>query len=303
MMYHPFRHLGLKALSVAIAALLWLSVSGEQIVERSLRVPLELQNNPASLELVDNPPTGVDVRVRGASGVLSHLAPGDIVAVLDLTLARPGRRLFPLAPERVHGPAGIDVVQVSPSTIALEFERSTTRSVRVMPPVEGQPAQGYEIGTIRCQPEFADVVGPDTVLRQLNKVITEPIVVTGATRPVREAVTMGVAVAGLRLKTPGKATVTVDILPLPVERVVRGVPIRLRNLSPRLAGTVTPAGVTIDLKGPKEIVESLVSESVAAFVDLAGVRPGRYNLQVQVEPPQRVEILHVAPATVVARIR
>jgi hypothetical protein len=303
MMYHPFRHLGLKALSVAIAVLLWLSVSGEQIVERSLRVPLELQNNPVSLELVDIPPPGVDVRVRGASGLLSHLAPGDIVAVLDLALARPGRRLFPLTPDRVRGPAGIDVAQVSPSTIALEFERSATRSVRVAPSIEGQPAQGYEIEDVRCQPESADVVGPDTVLRQLNKVITEPILVAGATGPIRETVTMGVAVPGLRLKTPGKATVTVNIRPLPVQRVIRGVPIRLRNLAPRLAGQLTPADVTIDLKGPREIVESLASESIAAFVDLAGLRPGRYNLQVHVEPPQRVEILRVEPATVVARIK
>jgi hypothetical protein len=303
MMYHPFRHLGLKALSVGIAVLLWLSVSGEQIVERSLRVPLELQNNPASLELVDIPPPGVDVRVRGASGLLSHLAPGDIVAVLDLALARPGRRLFPLTPDRVRGPAGLDVAQVSPSTIALEFERSATRSVRVAPSIEGQPAQGYEIENVRCQPESADVVGPDTVLRQLNKVITEPILVAGATGPIRETVTMGVAVPGLRLKTPGKATVTVNIRPLPVQRVIRGVPIRLRNLASRLAGQLTPADVTIDLKGPREIVESLASESVAAFVDLAGLRPGRYNLQVHVEPPQRVEILRVEPATVVARIK
>lgn len=302
-MYHPFRHLGLKALSVGIAVLLWLSVSGEQIVERSLRVPLELQNNPASLELVDIPPPGVDVRVRGASGLLSRLAPGDIVAVLDLTPARPGRRLFPLTPDRVRGPAGIDVAQVSPSTIALEFERSATRSVRVAPSIEGEPAQGYAIEAVRCQPESADVVGPDTVLRQLNKVITEPILVAGATGPIRETVTMGVAVPGLRLKTPGKATVTVDIRPLPVQRVIRDVPIRLRNLSPRLAGQLTPTDVMIDLKGPREIVESLASESVAAFVDLAGLRPGRYNLQVHVEPPQRVEILRVEPATVVARIK
>jgi hypothetical protein len=39
MAYNPFRHFGLKALSVVIAALLWVLVGGEKIVERSLRVP------------------------------------------------------------------------------------------------------------------------------------------------------------------------------------------------------------------------------------------------------------------------
>ena len=124
MIYHPFRHLGLKALSVAVALLLWLSVSGEQVVERSLRVPLELQNVPEKLELVDMPPSTVDVRVRGASGLLGHLAPGDMTAVIDLSSARPGRRIFPLTPDRVNGPAGVQVGQVGPPTIVLDFERS-----------------------------------------------------------------------------------------------------------------------------------------------------------------------------------
>lgn len=303
MIHHPFRHLGLKALSVGIAVLLWLSVSGEQIVERSLRVPLELQNIPETLELVDIPPPTVDVRVRGPSGLLSHVGAGDIVAVLDLSPARPGRRLFPLTPDRVHGPFGLDVAQVSPSTIALEFERSATRSVRVMPTIEGQPAPGYEIEGVTCQPESADVVGPDSVVQQLNRVITEPISVAGATGPVRETVTMGVAAPGLRLKTAGKATVTVNIRPLPVERAIRGVPIRLRNLPTYLAGQVTPPEVTVEVKGAKEIVEPLASETFVAFVDLAGLGRGRYNLLVHVEPPQSVEILRVEPATVVARIK
>jgi hypothetical protein len=303
MIYHPFRHLGLKALSVAIAVLVWLSVSGEQIVERSLRVPLELQNIPDKLEIVDVPPPAIDIRVRGASGLLSHLAPGDVVAVIDLSLARPGRRLFPLTPDRVRGPAGVQVGQVSPSTIALEFQRSATRSVRVIPPIEGQPAPGYEMQGYTCQPESVEVVGPDTLLRQLNRVITDPILVAGATASVRETVTMGVAAPGLRLQTPGKATVIVTIRPVPIERTIRGVPIRLRNVRPDLAGQVTPAEVTIDVKGAKEIVEGLTSEALAASVDLAGRGPGRYNLQVQVAPRQRVDVLRIEPTTVIARIR
>ncbi len=303
MTYHPFRNLGLKALSVAIALLIWLSVSGEQIVERSLRVPLELQNIPDKLELVDIPPPAVDVRVRGASGLLSHLASGDIVAVLDLSSARPGRRLFPLTLDRVRGPSGVQVGQVSPSTIWLEFQQSGTRMVRVEPQTEGRPASGYAIESISCQPESVEVVGPETLLEQLSRVMTEPISVAGATRSVRETVTMGVAAPGLRLKTPGKAVVTVNIEPVPLTRSIRGVPVRLRNLAPRRAGQATPAEVTIDVKGTKEAVEGLTAEALAASVDLAGLRPGRYNLRVSLVAPPRVDVLRVEPANVVVRIK
>ena len=303
MRFHPFRNLGLKALSVVIALLVWLSISGEQIVERSLRVPLELQNIPGQLELVDVPPPTVDVRVRGASGLLSHLAPGDIVAVLDLSGARPGRRLFPLTTDRVHGPSGVDVAQVSPSTVALEFQRTGSRMVRVAPNVEGQPATGYTVERTTCEPDSVEVVGPDTVLRQLTRVITEPVSIAGALGPVREVVTLGVAVPGLRLRTPGKATVTVDIRPLPVERVIKGVALRVRNVPPQRAASVVPVELSVDVKGPKDVVEGLTSEAFAAWVDLAALRPGRYNLQVHLEPPQRVDVVRVDPATAVVRIK
>ncbi len=78
-------------MSIALAALLWLVVSGEQIVERALRIPLEFTNLPRSLELIGEPPNVVDVRVRGSSGALSRIGPGELVAVLDLRAPGPGR--------------------------------------------------------------------------------------------------------------------------------------------------------------------------------------------------------------------
>ena len=73
------RHVGLKVVSVVLAALLWLLVSGEQTVERALRVPLEFTNLPPQLELVGAPPAVVDVRVRGSSGTLGRVAAGELV--------------------------------------------------------------------------------------------------------------------------------------------------------------------------------------------------------------------------------
>src|SRR5207244_2253384 len=120
MAYTGFRqHLGLKFVSIALAALLWIAVSGEQTVERSLRIPLEFTNLPSQLEAVGEPPTVVDVRVRGSSGALNRIAAGELVAVLDLRSARAGQRLFHLGGDDVRTPFGVDVVQVNPSTVSM----------------------------------------------------------------------------------------------------------------------------------------------------------------------------------------
>lgn len=213
MAYHPFRNLGLKFLSLGIAALLWLVVAGERVVERVMRAPVEMQNLPEGLEIVGNPPDTVEVRLRGPSGALSRISAGDMAAVIDLQTARPGRRLFHLTQSNVSVPYGTEVVQVGPSTLTLEFEMTAVRTVPVEPDVEGRPAIGYEVTRITSEPASVEIAGPATAVQRLQAAVTEPVSVQDQTRSVREVVTIGVPDSSLRLKSPQSAVVTVTIAP------------------------------------------------------------------------------------------
>src|SRR5688572_5954040 len=215
-----FRHVGMKLLSVALAVLLWMVIAGEETVERGLRVPLELQQFPPGLELLGDLPTTADVRVRGASGTLSRLSPGDIVAVLDLGGARPGERLFPLTPEQVRAPFGVEVVQVTPPTVAVVFETTASRSVPIKPAIEGKPAAGFVVGKIATDPPSGEIVGPESAVRRATEALTEPVSVAGARSLVQESVTVGTLDPALRFKTLRTATVTVEIVPAPLEQTV-----------------------------------------------------------------------------------
>src|SRR4051812_281395 len=213
MAYHPFRNIGLKFLSTLVAILLWLVVAGERVVERVMRAPVEFQNLPAGLELVGDPPDTIEVRLRGSSGALSRVGAGDMSAVIDLATARPGKRLFHITQNQVNVPYGIDIVQVGPSTLTMEFELSAIRRVKVEPDVSGDPAPGFEVTHITSDPDSVEVAGPETALKSLRAAITEPVTITDQTRSVREVVTIGVPDATLRLRTPQTAIVTVTISP------------------------------------------------------------------------------------------
>ncbi len=209
-----FRNLGLKLLSVCVASLLWLVVAGERVVERVLRVPVEFQNLPADLEIVGNPPDMVEVRVRGGSGTLNRLDSGDLSLVLDLMTARTGRRLYHLAPGQVKAPYAVEVIQVSPSSVTIEFETTGVRVVRVNPAIEGTPAEGFEVVSVESVPATVEVAGPESALLALGEAITEPVSIAGQSRTVREIVTVGVADASIRVRAPQTATVTVTIAPV-----------------------------------------------------------------------------------------
>ena len=107
-----------------------------------MRVPIEFQNLPQGLEIVGDPPEDVDVRLRGSSGALGRLSPGDMSAVIDLRHARPGRRLFHLTASEIHVPYGIDVVQVAPATLPIGFENSIVRIVEGAAVDRRQPGAG-----------------------------------------------------------------------------------------------------------------------------------------------------------------
>ena len=296
-MYHPFRNVGQKLLAMGLAFVLWLAIAGEPIVERSLRVPLEFQNVPSDIELVGEPPTTVEVRVRGASTALTRLAPGAVVAVLDLKEARPGRRLFHLEPEAVRAPFGIEVAHVLPVTIPVLLERTGARVVPVLPSVEGNPAPGYVLGRITSDPATVEVLGPESQLRRRGEAITEPVSVERQSSVVRETVRIGVSNPALRLAQPRTALITVEIVPAPLERTLAAVPVRARNLSERLSARITPPVVAVTVRGSAEAMRDLTTLALVAYVDLTGLGSGRYNLPARVEATA-LGTTRIEPATV-----
>ena len=297
-MYSPFRHLGLKVVAVALAALLWLIVAGDHLVERSMRVPLEFRNIPNELEIVGDPPTAVDVRLRGSSSQLARLEPREIVAVLDLTGARPGSRMFHLRNDEVRAPYGVDVAQVVPGTIALDLEKSGRRTVPIVPALDGEPAPGFVVGKVTSDPPSVEVAGPESRLKQLTAATTEPIAVEGRKEKFSDEVTVGVTDSAVRLVQAQNTRVSVEVLPAPVERELAGVAIRMRNLAQGLSATVQPTLTRVSVRGRREALNELRPGSIEAFVDLAGLGPGRYNLQVQVDPSQAFGTSSIDPAVV-----
>jgi YbbR domain-containing protein len=304
MAYHPFRHLGLKFVALVLATLLWLTVAGEHVVERILRVPVEFRNIPVHLEVVGNPPDSVEVRLRGSSALLSRLQPGEVVAMVDLQLARPGSRLFPIRHEEVRSPYGVQVAQVLPGTLGIELEKTAMRNVPVVAQLDGEPAPGFVIGTRTAEPAMVEIAGPESRVKKIANATTEPVSVDGARGNVRDVVAVGLIDASLRLTKPQSVTVIVDILPAPVDRELKGVLVRARNLGNGLAAPeVRPPSVRLVVRGRRDALAAVQPETVDAFVDLAGLGPGRYNLRVRVDPSQQFGVDEITPTTVDVTIR
>jgi YbbR domain-containing protein len=297
-----FGNIWLKLLSLGLALLLWMVVSGEETVERGLRVPLELTQMPAGLELLGDVPATVDVRVRGASGTLSRVASGDVVAVLDLHSAQSGRRPFPLTPDQVRVPFGVEIVQVQPSAVTMAFEPSASRDVLVAPAIDGHPAPGFVVGPLSADPRVVEVIGPESAVKRATEVVTEPVSVTGARSHVKQEVILGLLDPALRLKTARSAMVTVQILPAPLERTLRNQPVHLRNLGPHMQAEAVPPAIELTVRGNRDALGRVVADDFTAFIDLAGLGPGQYSLTVHADSSRDAGVTRLTPESGHVRI-
>src|SRR5919206_2929866 len=136
----------LKLLSLAIALVLWLMVTGQnQPVTAHVNVQLNFIR-PQSLEISNDPPRTVDVMLTGSRNKLDDLTSLDLVATVDISDQRAGERVVRLADKaQIPLPQGIKVDGFQPSAIPVRLEEIVERQVSIEPKLEGKPDDGFEV--------------------------------------------------------------------------------------------------------------------------------------------------------------
>ena len=210
-------------LSVLAAFMLWYVLSAQRTREisvRGVRAQLTLVNIPSNLVLVSGVPDTVSVQLRGPlSRALDPRAPLEVL--LDLSSAQPGTNSHPINASDIPLPPEVEVVSVEPAAISLELERRQTLNVALRPVVEGTPATGFALVSVRVVPEQVAIQGPESRLDGVDFVETTPISVEGATGPVEAMVQ--------------------PVLPDPLLRLLSAVPVQvLVQIEPRVAPTPAP---------------------------------------------------------------
>ena len=177
-----YDNLGLKLLSLVLAAVLWAVVLGEQKVEVTVNVPVRL-DVPQRLLLVNDPADTLEVRLRGPKTLVTSVTAREIsVGEWPVKLTE-GENTIPIREALIRVPRGIQVVDVSPRRVRIVLERAVERDVEISPRVEGSPPDGYVVRQVTANPSRVRMVGPAGELARITRVRTLPISVMGHKAP------------------------------------------------------------------------------------------------------------------------
>jgi hypothetical protein len=115
------RRLPLMAASLALAVGFWFFVAVREKVEVGYLVPLVFEGFPARLVIDGAPLEAVYVRLRGPREKVEAIDPQQLRVHVDLSKARAGNNILPLATPMVVVPRGVAVVGISPPAVNLKF--------------------------------------------------------------------------------------------------------------------------------------------------------------------------------------
>ena len=211
-----FRNLGTKLLALAIAVLVWFVFSAQQrerISERTYRIPLSVANVPAQALIASPLPPIVEVRLSGPFTALRQLDPGKLEAVIDLTGAPLGERIYRLDPEDINVPQQVEVIAITPSEIRVALDAATEKVLPIVAPLTGAPAPGYEVGQVLVEPPVARLIGPSSALSRMTSVQTDPVSVAERAADFSVPATVIAEAPGVRVKEGQVVTVTVRLRP------------------------------------------------------------------------------------------
>lgn len=176
-------NLGLKALSLAVAVLLWLATVGGGNVTTAVAVPIQYRNLPTNLEISSELVDSAYVELRGASDRLSGSSLANALVVLDLAAQdRPGERTYSILDDNIQLPPGVEFLRAIPSQIRLKLEPRVSRETLVMVRYAPKIPNGWDIQAQQVSPQTVKVVGPESHVQSVDRVQTDPIEL----RPVAE---------------------------------------------------------------------------------------------------------------------
>lgn len=190
-------------------------------------------------------------------------------------------------------------VDFDPPSVHVRIEvavAGTTRTVAVVPVVEGTPAAGYAIGAVRVQPVSVVISGPRSLLETIEQLETRPVSVDGARADLTETVALDLP-DGVSVEGSETVRVSISVAALTGSRTY-SVAVVLTGISDASSYTLSSGSVLVTISGTLVSLNALDGSSLQAVGDVAGLGEGVHIVALGVAVPGALTVTGVSPSTV-----
>ncbi len=298
-----------KFIALSFSLLVYFTVQakiGVESVVDNVNVRVKM---PASLIMLDDRTPKVSVRIKGNERKIKQVSPSnlEIEVAVDETRFIPGEPYtLAILPSNVKTDIdGVSIVDVKPSQLTLDIDRTKTRTVQVRPKFTpgAKLPDGYTTGKITMNPPECRLTGPVSIVDRIEYLTTDPIPVDNTTSESFEyKCTIALNHKAIKI-SPSEVIAQVEIIKEFENRLYRAVPIRLlmppeeKNLTAEL---ITSPHTDITITGLKTTVEIMKKDELKAYIDVSQFeQPGVYSVDISYwVDRQGVSVQNIFPPSV-----
>ena len=201
---------GLKLISLLFALLLWYFVVGEDKIDTTIYIPVEIVNLPRELVIANQFKKQLEATVSGPRGLIGSLNRQRITRTINLDKAIPGTIVIRNEPETIQFPRGITVSRIQPSHITLLIDELIEKELPVQAKTTGTPASGRELVEVIFEPKTIKISGPKAIVGREKFLTAKAINISGLKEPT--AVQVPLVLRPALLELMGETVVTANVV-------------------------------------------------------------------------------------------
>ena len=299
---------GSKLIAFFLAVGLWYYAVGEEGIEVTRRVPLDIKVKNTQMSVLKTSAKSVLVTLVAPRALLSDLTSEKISAFHEIRedVKTQGDYSFRLEAREIKLPSPqIRVTRIEPEVIQVTLDELIVQKLVVKPNFVGEPAFGYKVNPeeVQLDPNAVLIEGPKVQLEKMDSIKTERIDLVGRIRSFRRTVELD-----LPPNVKPLSEVLIDIYVAVKEefdeKVFENVPVKiLRASESKEQIEVSPPAISFVLKGSKKQLEKLTGDKILAYADASPLGEGEHQIPVQMVLPQDVSLKDETPVTVKVAVK
>ncbi len=288
------RNWGLKMVSFFLAVGLWYYATGEEGIEVTRYVPVEVKVNNSQMSILKMSVPSVQVTFMAPRAMLSDLMSEEIKAYHEIgtEVKKAGEYSFRIeAGEIKLKTPQIRIVKIEPEVLDVTLDELIVQKVAIKPNFLGEPAFGYKVDTdkIEMNPNAAMLEGPKGQLEKLQSIKTEKVDLVGRIRPFRRTLNLEIP-ANIKILSEDVVDLYVPIQEAYDEKEFKDIPVKVLLPAGKQEAEFKPEKVVVTLKGPRKEFEGLGPDKITAYVDASNLQEGEHNVEAQVILPEGLSL-------------
>ncbi len=252
------------AIILALSLYIWVSEDRETVVAGYAPVQFVV---PDGLSLVSEPIDRAKITFRGRWSDINRFDPSHLDPIrIDLSPTDKDS-VVSITSDRLAVPPTIRVTDIEPSSIYVDLERETFKTVPVRPRVSGDPRESYTVEDISTSPATVTLRGPESRLEEMDSVSTERVDVSNRTESLERPVRLDISDGLVNAELDGPVELSVIIATEEITETLAEIPVEAVNTAYQT--TVEPDDAELTVRGPKSVIEDLNLDLIRAEIDLS----------------------------------